>query len=87
MQLKRTPILTGLISASVLADAEAFPEGKIAQGLQLCNALEIRYDLFPDQSEWPLIAKRVHQLNAAAFLLEPFACAVMGVILTMPLKE
>lgn len=69
MQLKRTPILTGLISASVLAEAEAFPEGKIAQGLRLCNALEIRYDLFPDQSGWPLVADRVRQLNPAAFLL------------------
>jgi 3-dehydroquinate dehydratase-1 len=69
MQLKRTPILTGLVSASVLTDAQASPEGKIAQGLRLCNALEIRYDLFPDQSEWPLIASQVHQLNPAAFLL------------------
>lgn len=69
MQLKRTPILTGLVSASVLSEAEAFPTGKIAQGLQLCNALEIRYDLFPLQSEWPLLAQRVHVLNPAAFLL------------------
>jgi 3-dehydroquinate dehydratase-1 len=63
------PFIAGLISQDVLDNAIADPAGTEAENIKKCLILEIRYDLFRNENEWNLIAKRVFELNPEALRL------------------
>lgn len=65
----RSPLIAGVLSASVLDAAESEPDGEVARNVRLCDVLEIRYDLFPDRDAWADIARRAAAVHSSAVLL------------------
>lgn len=57
------PLLAGIISQTNLLKAEMEPKSLLRSNLLLCDALEIRYDLFESVSDWPLLAARVRSIQ------------------------
>lgn len=62
-------ILAGLISPSVLAEAESDSSGSVLADIRACDCLEIRYDLFDSSTDWSQLAARVEHLHPTALLL------------------
>lgn len=60
--MDRNAILIGVVNPQVLAQADA-------KALQSCDALELRYDLFPDQAQWPTLMARLRSHAPQAILL------------------
>src|SRR5574344_1035467 len=54
-----SPLIAGIISQTNLVQAESELGGVIHSRLLLCPVLEIRYDLFQNVKDWPLLAGRV----------------------------
>ena len=53
--------LVGLVGPEVLSAVEADATHPVSIDIGACNALEIRYDFFPEK-EWPALSKRVRKI-------------------------
>lgn len=64
-----SPLIAGIISQTNLVQAESELGGVIHSRLLLCPVLEIRYDLFQNVKDWPLLAGRVRALHPTAKII------------------
>lgn len=69
IEKKTVPYIAGIVEPQVLAAVEENPRSDVAAEFSQSPALEIRYDLFPDRSDWPNLAARIRRLNASALLI------------------
>jgi 3-dehydroquinate dehydratase-1 len=67
-----------LLDPQTLAAAECAPDAPEAHSIRKCNAVELRYDLFPDRSEWPTLAARASALNPEATRLATIRLQIDG---------
>ncbi|SOE75326.1 3-dehydroquinate dehydratase [Fibrobacter sp. UWT3] len=61
MPASNEKILVGLVGPEVLSAIEADATHPVSIDIGACNALEIRYDFFPEK-EWPALSKRVRKI-------------------------
>ena len=54
--------IVGLLNPEILLELEQNPSGEIAQITSLCSALEIRYDWFENETEWPSLSSRIRSI-------------------------
>ena len=54
--------IVGLLNPEILLELEQNPDGEIAQTTSLCSALEIRYDWFENETEWPNLSSRIRSI-------------------------
>ncbi|MDR2581330.1 MAG: type I 3-dehydroquinate dehydratase [Fibromonadaceae bacterium] len=65
----KNQFVAGLISNEVLRYAERNPLGAEAAAIKKCSILEIRYDLFENESEWSTLSQRALDLSPKALRL------------------
>ena len=65
MPASNEKILVGLIGPEVLSAIEEDSMNPVFLDIEACNALEIRYDFFPEK-EWPALSRRVKKIAPGA---------------------
>jgi 3-dehydroquinate dehydratase I len=66
--MRPNSVLVGLLSPQVLSIVENDPNCIVAQELQSCDCVEIRYDLFPEE-QWSELAARTRRVHPNALRL------------------
>ena len=83
----KKPLLAGIISKNILSKLQSGTFYDLHHKIQMCDVLEIRYDLFENIDEWASLASQVSTLNPKAKIIGTIRLECDGGLFKTPMME